>query len=355
MKKQWTIFTVILTSILGLLIIGKIFQEIPLQQVFQSLQNSTPLVVWGFIIVSICSMLLQAWRWQIIIKTTNIKISFWKTFLYKIVGYGISFITPVAKVGGEPLRAVLLQREGASFARGFSTVIIDKVIELSTSGILFVSGIFIAILSLALPKKLLVIMIFLGIGTIAILGWFYLILLSDKKSILKAFKFFRLHKIKKLKHWEKNIVKMDAWMIDFRKHHTSAFNKAVLITIITWLLMFVEYKTALMILGIYKVSFAGLFLIITTIGFAYLIPVPLALGVLEAGQISTFGLLQFKAAAGVALSMIIRTRDLVWTVFAIIILLFFGFDIKKAYKKSLEREDIKLLNEKVEKLQSKKL
>lgn len=110
--------------------------------------------------------------------------------------------------------------------------------------------------------------------------------------------------------------------------------------------MFIEYKTALLILGISVISFEGLFLIICMMGAAYLIPVPLALGVLEAGQMSIFPAIGLKAAAGIGLSMLIRARDLMWTFLGIIILLVYGFNFFKAYKESLKKGKLNYLQAK---------
>ncbi len=345
MKKHWTIIAVIFSVLVGLAIVAKVYQEIPLLSVINTFQHGSNMAILGFIGASIGIVLLHTWRWHIIIKTAGIKVSFWKTILYRIVGYGISFITPIAKVGGEPIRAMLLQREGATFSRGFSTVAIDRIIELAITGVLFVVGILIAIITLALPTNLFIIMIILVVFVLSVLVWFYFRLISKKNIILSIFQFFRLHKIKKIRHWEENIVKMDTWMMEFSKNHKIEFNRIVLITTAAWLLMFIEYKSVLMIFGVTHISFAGLFLIITMMGFAYLVPIPLALGILEAAQISVFAMLGLNVAAGVALSIVIRARDFIWTLLAVGILAIFGFNIRKAYKKSLEEGGVRLPKE----------
>ncbi|MCF7798373.1 flippase-like domain-containing protein [Candidatus Woesearchaeota archaeon] len=347
MKKHWTVATVVISVLIGIAIVAKVFQEIPLLNVINSFQHGNSLAMWGFILASISIMLLHTWRWHLIIKTAQIKISFWKTFLYRIVGFGISFITPVAKVGGEPLRAMLLQRQGATFRRGFSTVAIDKIAELAITGVLFVFGIIIALLTLALPENLVIGMVILVVIMIVLLTWFYFLIISDKNLILGLFRFLRLNRIKKLQKWEENIIEMDGWMIAFRKDHKVVFNKIMFITTAAWLLMFIEYKSVLMIFGIGEISFAGLFLIITVLGFAYLIPIPLALGVLEAAQISVFAMLRLNVAAGVALSIVIRARDFLWTLIGVGILSIYGFNIRKAYMNSLEQGGIKKPKERI--------
>jgi uncharacterized membrane protein YbhN (UPF0104 family) len=121
--------------------------------------------------------------------------------------------------------------------------------------------------------------------------------------------------------------------------------KIVILSVLNWLSMFLEYKFAIMIFGISNVSFPAIFLIITMMGVAYLFPIPLALGVLEAGQMSTFNALDLNPAAGLGLSMVIRFRDLGWTVLSFIILGVYGFSFKKAYQETIEEGTIKPVEE----------
>lgn len=351
MKKIGKYSLIAISVIIGLVMIVSIFNQIPMLDIKTAFQQATPLSVIGFIVVSIAIMVLLSWRWQVIIGTRK-KVSLWHAFQYKIVGYGISFITPAAKVGGEPLRAMMLQREGFSFKEGFSTVAIDKIIDLTTSGFLFIIGVLVAITSFAIPQETAMLLMVFMVVVIAIIIWFYFMLISDKKVLIKMFKFLKLHKIPGLKKSEKNIVEMDELLVSFYKDNKGSFNKAMLISAFAWLLMFLEYKFALLIVGVNSVSFGGIFLIITMMGAAYLVPVPLALGVLEAGQISVFSLLRLSSAAAVGLSSIIRARDFLWTLVGISILATKGINIRKAYDKSIKEGGIHPPRKEVKKIKS---
>lgn len=339
MKKIGKYSLITISIILGLLMVGSIFKKIPFLEVKQAFEEATIPVVVGFILVSVLMMALLTWRWQVIVNIRK-KVPLWRLMQYKIVGYGVSFITPAAKVGGEPLRAMMLQREGFTFKDGFSTVAIDKIIDLTTSGFLFILGILVAISSFALPGKATLFLMIITVVIIAIIIWFYFMMISDKNVLLTIFRFLRLDKFPKLKKAEDNIIELDRLLVSFYKHNKKVFNKAMLISAIAWLLMFAEYELALMLVGINTISFGGLFLIIAMMGAAYLIPVPLALGVLEAGQVSVFSILKLGSAAGVGLATLIRARDFMWTIVAIIILLAKGINIRKAYDKSVKEGGI---------------
>ena len=331
MKRYKNFLSASIFFAIGIVLIYFVYRQFPLNTVLETFTNANYMAITVFIVVSIIIMALHAWRWDVILRTDNHKIPFYKLFLYKTVGFGISFITPFAKVGGEPLRAMLLGKHKVSFDKAMSSVVIDKIIDLATTGFMFALGVFVAISATVLPSSIKTVLIIISIVFLIIIANVYYQLLSNKKMIVRMFKFFRLHKVKKLQHLEKTLIDFDNRIIHFHKKKTKAFYKTVAISTLAWLLMFVEYKSVLWMFG-YDLGLVQLFTIITIMGAAYVFPIPLALGVFEFGQAQTFSMLGLKAAAGIGLSIIIRARDLLWTLIAVLILLYHAKSFKKAYQ-----------------------
>ena len=115
--------------------------------------------------------------------------------------------------------------------------------------------------------------------------------------------------------------------------------------LVLWVLMFLEYRFALLIFG-HSATPLQVFLILTGVGIAYSIPIPAAMGILELGQISAAKVLDLSNAAAVALSFLIRARDLVWTAIGLIFLAIYEFDFAKLTRrrakvdKTFEQGDI---------------
>lgn len=158
--------------IFGIILLTKILDKIPFFDVINSFKNATSFSIIAFIAVSVLIMIFNTWRWSIIVKGSKMKVPFWKLFQYKIVGYGISFITPAAKIGGEPLRAILLGRQGIKFNKAFSTVVLDKLIDLSTTASLFVLAIFLSLTTFAIPKNMLFLLVIVCAIFMGITGFF---------------------------------------------------------------------------------------------------------------------------------------------------------------------------------------
>jgi glycosyltransferase 2 family protein len=348
MNKRTKTALIILSIFFGGFLLYKVFEQTHVLEVIAVFAQAPLHAVLLFILISIIMMCLHTYRWYLIVKKTTKKIPFFTLLRYKLSGFGVSFITPGAKIGGEALRASLMRRHGSQFKRGFTTVMIDKLIEVSTIGVLFVVAVIIILASIPVPGYLATTLAILAGICIAIIIYFYHQMLRDKHFFLKIFRFLRLHKIKKLEPVERRIIDFERLMASFYKEHKKTFIVILIITVITWLLMFVEYMLVLTIIGLTGVSIIKIFFIITMMGIAYMIPVPLALGVLEAGQAGVFMYFGLPVAASVGLSMLIRFRDLGWTVLGFISLGLQGLTWKQVEEESLKEGELALEKDKEE-------
>jgi uncharacterized protein (TIRG00374 family) len=171
-----------------------------------------------------------------------------------------------------------------------------------------------------------------------IVGTFFYRHSRGKHIMPNLIEFLKLDKIKifgLLKNWAKSGERHN---IRFLKKNRKEVFISFLISLFLWVLMFVEYKFALKILG-YDAGFNEIFIILAFVSIAYLIPVPAALGVLEISQISAFSLLGIRPSTAIALSFLVRARDLVWCLIGISAFYVHGASsLKKYLKKNYKPE-----------------
>ncbi len=338
MKKRWiTIFS----TILGIVAFWLIFTKFPVS--WQEFLEFNPWLLLLWFIITLLIFLIHALRWKIILDANNLKVPYWNTFLYRVIGNSVSYFTPAAKLGGEPVRALLIRRHKHSLKESLSTVVIDKAIELASSGIFFVVGVVIVLTSFALPKDFQVVLLISGALILWVIYYYYSSMFRGRPVIIKLFRKLNLHNIKRMKKYERKVMDFEDVIINFYSKNKRAFITSVVVSGITWLLMFVEYKLAAMILG-FNVSYLAVFLIFSFVGIAYIVPIPMSLGSLEASQVGIFKLLGFGAAGGLALSILVRIRDLLWGVTGLIMLSVLGFSIKQTLE-----EDTRI-DEEIEKI-----
>jgi len=325
-KNAITIFF-ILVGIVGMYYILREYKLADILYVYRHF-NFLILAIYFCVIFSLNCVL--TWRWDVILKSRNIKVPFFKLLVYRIIGTAINFITPGPRVGGEPTQATLLTKHGPEFTEGLSTIMIDKIIDVTTSGLLFLIGLFLVGVKYSFPRNAEIPLFIGGVIFVGLIGTFYARMLTSKHFFLHIFRFFGLGKtkIRWLNTLEKNIERIELIMIEFYKHNKKAFLKSLGISVISWVLMFVEYKLATTLLGI-NIGVAEIFFIVSFIGMAMLFPIPMAVGVLEAGQLSAFALINLSANTAIALAFFVRMKDILIAIIGFILLTTYGFHIGK--------------------------
>ena len=133
---------IIISLVIGLIALFFIYKEISFTEVFNMFRNATLKQILTYVALQFLLFLALTFRWMVVLRSQGIKkINIFKLNNYKIVGYAVSFLTPSAKIGGEPVRAGLLSsRHNIPFNKALSSVVIDKTLELTTSALFFILG-----------------------------------------------------------------------------------------------------------------------------------------------------------------------------------------------------------------------
>lgn len=291
----------------------------------------------AYIIVSFFMMAIKVYRWQVILGAYGFKHSFWSLFAYKLAGFSLSYITPGAMVGGEGLRAYLLKRGSKSkkmtFTKSVSSIIIDKFFDLAVAAMLTSVGIMLVLSFFSLSRYLKAALLIVTVCWVVALSFFLYSSLTKKGFFSYIFRKLKLYKIKRLSKVEKEVKDTESNISHFFISHKKEFRRCVVLSFFLWLLMLVEYKIATAVL-VYEASLTIVFLIILMVGFSYLFPLPGALGILEATQASMHVFIGFKAVQGLALSLLVRARDTMWTIIGLIFISHYGISLIKELAKN---------------------
>jgi len=307
----------------------------PFKEVFSTFSSNItdhPKLLICYVIVSFTIMLLFAIRWNYVMRSLGIKMKLWESLSFRIIDYGLTYITPSGKAGGEPIRAALLTRKGISFKEGLANVTTDKTIEMTVSIGFFVLGLLILALGHPLPIFLRIFLIALCTLLIFLVWKFYSRILRGQSVFSALFRFLHLHKIKSIAKYEQAVVDFERPIIKFYNEKKKAFFVALGLSLLSIMLSLVEFKLVLLMLGI-NAPLGVVFMVLSVVGMAFIVPVPMGLGSLEAFQAALFSVLKIGSAAGIGLAMITRARDMIWVMIAIVLSLYIG-SFKTVFKEA---------------------
>lgn len=320
-----------LTLIVGAGLLYAVFQFFDINEFLVILSQIPPVLVLAYLIVSFAIMLALILRWKIICNQHKVRIGFLQLLAYRYVGFAVSFITPGPRVGGEPVRAGMMGRQGISFSKSMSTVVADKTNELLSFGVMFVIALFAATIRLPLPNHLRIGFQITGVVLLGLVIFGMYNIIQGKDPVLKIYRLLRLDKVKWLKKYKKQLQEFENNIQHFYGENPKHFWQAFIISCCAWSLSLLEFALVLLMLGI-QPTVLSVFLIYTVVGLTYLLPIPFALGSLEAGQATLFVGLGLSTIAGAALAMITRMRDLLWTFIGLCLLAVYTVEKKRTHE-----------------------
>ncbi len=272
--------------------------------------STVPLVSYILAVVFIQSLLV--YRWKLILRAEDQRVSFITLFMYKTVAYSVNFIMPTAHIGGEASRAYMLKRNNVPLPVGVSSVLIDKSVDVVSNVLFAAVGLLLVFITIAIPSNMMVLMVVIIIITLFLIIRFYRRLAHGHLFISKWVRRLHIHKTKMFQKYEEDFEHTEKVTLEFFANHRKVLYQAVFISVLLWFFMFIEYKSALSLVGI-DASLTTVFLVLFGVGFAYLVPVPAALGILELSQLSIMAIIGIQSSVAVALSLLVRAKDLIRT------------------------------------------
>jgi uncharacterized protein (TIRG00374 family) len=138
--------------VVGLGVFAGLSWQIGLQAILAYLQRlgwRFVLVFLPYLLVFVCDMF--GWRYAF---TEPTPLSFLRLLALQIIGKAANIITRLAPVGGDPVKAYLLETVGIPFSAGLASVAISRTIATIAQGIFVLVITVVTFLALGLPWKL---------------------------------------------------------------------------------------------------------------------------------------------------------------------------------------------------------
>ena len=270
---------------IGLAVSIAIVWGVGVNQVFDSFRHASWSVIAAYLTVSILISVGLTVRWSVTLDAYGVRLPFYTLFIYRLIGFSVAYLTPSAHIGGEPTRALLLKKQGIPLKVGFSSAVADKSLELLFNIVMFFLGSLVIASATGFPLLARISIVFLAIVALGLAALFTYNVFGGKRLLVPFLQLLRLHRLRSWPRVRQSAADIEELISHFYTRKNRHFRHAVLINALLWVLMFLEYKFALLILG-YDASLFSILVFLTGVGIAYAIPVPAALGVLELGQLS---------------------------------------------------------------------
>lgn len=311
---------------IGVALLVVILHQIDLQQVWQQVIHIGWLAIAIVMGVFFISLLTDVWAWQLTFEKIPLTWRwFYRLFLIRIVGESLNQVTPMASLGGEPIKIMLLKSNyNVSSRESGVSLVLAKTIDTLALIVFIVIGFIFLLNNNNFSNSFKTILgagiVLFSLGVII----FFLIQRFQLMSLITQW-LARFPWGKRLTKLADIVDDTDEKLITFYSHNRR-FAFSTLIAFLNWPLGVVQVYFIMHFLG-HAVSFKDAWLIesmaqfVRGAGFF----IPASLGAQEGIFILLCSNITGNSAIGLSVSIIQRFKDILWIVIGLIIGWLFSF------------------------------
>lgn len=123
--------------VLGALTLFLLVWHIGITRIYEAVTQLGPAAMTAILLPSLLMYVLEAYGWRVTLGRWAKGIAFWRVLAIRSAGEVVNMTTPTAYVGGEPLKAYLLTRQGVPLVEGLASVVTAKT-TMTIAQILFI-------------------------------------------------------------------------------------------------------------------------------------------------------------------------------------------------------------------------
>ena len=314
---QW----LLLALALGLLWLT--LRTIPLTEVWAQLSQLRLDEIALLVAANLLVLATFSARWWLLLYAQGYMVPYHKLMGYRLATFAVSYFTPGPHFGGEPLQVYLVtQRHGVPPAAALAAVVLDKLIELIFNFTFIVLGaLFVLQWHRGAAEQL-------QVGPLAGLGLLFLVpaglltalamgrhpLSQPLLSLLRMWERARggeeqadaMHG--RLRHFAVTLRESEDLGSGLFRARPGLLAAAIAASLVSWVAIIGEFWLMTYILGL-GLSLPQAMYALLAARAAILLPLPAAVGALEASQALAMASLGLPPAYGISLSLLIRGRD----------------------------------------------
>ncbi len=313
---------------LGLAVLGLLVWRIGLGNIYDAASQLGPVTLLIILIPSVLMYAIEAYGWKIVLGPSGKTVPFWRLLTIRTAGEVVNMTTPTAYLGGEPLKAYLLNKYNVPMTEGAASVVIAKTTVTIAEVCFILTGIALGFVILgtgsSATQTITAALVSVGLLVCSIAGFVFIQHRGLFASILSLVKRLGM-RIRVLEAQEEHLHSIDRTIRNFYSHHKRAFFASTGVCFFGWLAESLEVFAIIYFLGgsvgvLSAVSIGALAAFIK--GGSFFIPG--SLGAQDAGYMLLLQAFGYSDVTGITFALLRRFRELVWIAIGLLCLAMVG-------------------------------
>ncbi|MEK6633614.1 MAG: lysylphosphatidylglycerol synthase transmembrane domain-containing protein [Nitrospirota bacterium] len=318
----------LLLLLLGFLTLSLIVWHIGPGNIYEAATRLGPVALCVILLPSLVMYAVEAYGWKITLGPVGQSVSFLRVFAVRTAGEVVNMTTPTAYVGGEPLKAYLLQKSGVPMVEGLASVVIAKT-TMTIAQVLFILlgiGLGFWILGAQGSSGQVVAAGLLSIGLLAF-GTMAFVFVQRRGLftwILETLRKFGM-RIGFLDAREDKLRALDQTILNFYTRNQAAFYASTGLYFLGWLAEALEVFVIIYYLGgpadVWSAISIGALSVFIKGGTFF---IPGSLGAQDGGNLLLLQAFGYSDVTGITFALLRRFRELVWIGIGLLCLMVVG-------------------------------
>jgi len=296
---------------LGTLLLGLMLRGYGARALESLRADPSPPLLAVLLVAIAATIVSLSWRWQLLLVGLHERVSLATLSLQRSAAHSLAVLVPSGKLGGDPLRAWLVAREGVAPGDSIASVAADRTIEIgSTAPFSLIFALVLLQQGLPQIERALVTVV------VATVGLAIGVALAARRlrrgaglvsALARRTRLDRLPVVNASLDVVEASERAAARLLEQPGRLCAAFAAGLGAN----LLVIAEFWLLLAAFGLPSDPVAVVAAVFAT-GAAHLLPVPGGIGVLEGAQMWIFAALGYPAEVGLAVGLATRLRELLW-------------------------------------------
>lgn len=290
--------------------------------VLAALRQASPAGLAVYLALSLAVLALQAGRWWLMAAAVGAPVDFARAGAARLAGDGVASLLPVARVAGDPLRALLARQGAARLSSATAGVAIDRLLELigNVLAVLAYAAVFSAVAAGTAARA--------AAGTMGVLllllAALVLRLARGGRPLAPLYGRRARAWAGRRAAWLDGLRAVEDRLIEFFRAHRATFLVGLGLSVLVELAVVLQYRALLGAFGVH-LELPVLLAVLLGGGLARALPTPGALGTLEAAQVLAVGATTGQAGLGFVVGVILRLHETLWMLVGLAALSALGF------------------------------
>ncbi len=310
--------------ILGLSTLAGLIHQIGPLRIYEAAAKVGPLGMVIILLPSTVMYLIDCVGWRMTLGGHARKVSFFRLFMIRMAGEVVNATTPTGSVGGEPVKAYLLERYGISIVDGFASVIIAKTTMTIAQIAYILTGIGLGF-ALLLPPQGIYLSVMAILTSLALVSLGIALLMVQRQGLFTIL-FALLRKwrwrVAALEGRRQKLLALDQAVLAFYSRSRAAFLLSTAAFLAGWMVEAVEVYLILGYLGatidpLAAISIDALSTFIRGATFV----VPASVGAQEAGSLMLVTAFGHSDVIAMTFALLRRIREVAWIAIGLVCLM----------------------------------